>query len=80
MKFNDPKLKNEIILRIHNYIDRGDKIWGFSFAHCGEVYNTLSLYRRVLFERFHCILMYNIYLHTIYLCISKNYTCSLFSI
>ena len=37
-----------------HYIERGDKIWGFSFVHCGEVYNTLSLYRRVLFERFHC--------------------------
>ena len=35
------------------YIDRGDKIWGFSFVHCGEVFNTVSLYRRVLFERFH---------------------------
>ena len=30
-------------------------MWVFSFVHCGEVYNTLSLYRRVLFERFHCI-------------------------
>ena len=26
-----------------HYIDRGDKIWGFSFVHCGEVYNTVSL-------------------------------------
>ena len=26
-----------------HYIDRGDKIWGFSFVHCGEVYNTLPL-------------------------------------
>ena len=26
-----------------HYIDRGDTIWGFSFVHCGEVYNTLSL-------------------------------------
>ena len=25
----------------------------FSFVHCGEVYHTLSLYRRVLCERFH---------------------------
>ena len=38
-----------------HHIDREDKILGFSFVHCGEVYNTLSLYRRVLFERFHCI-------------------------
>ena len=28
---------------------------GFSFVHCGEVFNTVSLYQRVLFERFHCI-------------------------
>ena len=41
-----------------HYIDKGDKIWGFSFVHCGEVYNTLSLYRRVLFERFYCISNY----------------------
>ena len=27
------------------YIDRGDKIWGFSFVHCGEVFNTVSLSR-----------------------------------
>ena len=26
-----------------HYIDRGDKIWGFSFVHCGEVFNTVSL-------------------------------------
>ena len=34
---------------------RGEKLWGFSFVHCGEVFNTVSLYQRVLFERFHCI-------------------------
>ena len=26
-----------------HYIDRGNKIWGFSFVHCGEVFNTVSL-------------------------------------
>ena len=41
------------------YIDRGDKIWGFSFVHCGEVYNILSLYWKVLFERFHCIVIFD---------------------
>ena len=30
-----------------HYIDRGDKIWGFSFVHCGEVFNTVSLSRSV---------------------------------
>ena len=46
-----------------HYIDRGDKIWGFSFVHCGEVFNTVSLSRRVLFERFHCshILFVSVY-------------------
>ena len=38
-----------------HYIDRGHKIWEFSFVHCGEVFNTVSFYRRVIFERFHCI-------------------------
>ena len=28
-------------------------IEGFSFVHCGEVFNTVSFYWRVLF-RFHC--------------------------
>ena len=37
---------------------RGDKNWGFSFVHCGEVFNTVSLYWRVVFERFHCIYTY----------------------
>ena len=27
----------------------------FGFVLCGEVFNTVSLSRRVLFERFHCI-------------------------
>ena len=40
-----------------HYIYRGDKIWGFSFVHCGEVFNTVSLSRRVLSERFHCSLL-----------------------
>ena len=30
-----------------HYIDRGDKIWGFSFVHCGEVFNTVSLSQSV---------------------------------
>ena len=33
-----------------HYIDRGDKIWGFSFVHCGEVFNTVSLSRSVVRE------------------------------
>ena len=37
-----------------HYIDRGDKIWGFSFDHYREIFNTVSLSRRVLSERFHC--------------------------
>ena len=37
-----------------HYIDRGAKIWGFSFVHWREVVNTVSFYRKVLFERFHC--------------------------
>ena len=28
-----------------HYIDRGDTIWEFSFVHCGEVFNTVSLRR-----------------------------------
>ena len=38
-----------------HYIDRGDKIWGFSFVHCREIFNTVPLSRRVLFERLQCI-------------------------
>ena len=30
-----------------HYIDRVDKIWGFSFVHCGEEFNTVSLSRSV---------------------------------
>ena len=26
-----------------HYIDRGVKIWGFSFVHCREIFNTVSL-------------------------------------
>ena len=26
-----------------HYIDRGDKIWGFMFVHCGEVFNSVPL-------------------------------------
>ena len=45
-----------------HYIDRGDKIWVFSFVHCGEVFNTVSLFRRVLFESYHCIVNITLYI------------------
>ena len=32
----------------------GIKFGDLVFVHCGEVFNTVSLSRRVLFERFHC--------------------------
>ena len=47
-----------------HYIDRGDKIWGFSFVHCGGEFNTVSLSRSVRKERFYyigCFLVVNCY-------------------
>ena len=54
-KWLSPCIKVVLFKRFQShYIDRGDKIWGFSSVHCGEVFNTVSLSRSVLFERFHC--------------------------
>ena len=60
---------------------RGEKLWGFSFVHCGEVFNTVSLYQRVLFERFHCIVCTETILFevSVHVCLSmhvlKNLQC-----
>ena len=69
-----PPVYIEVVLKrfqLH-YIDRaGDKIWGFIFVHCGEEYNTLSLYRRVLFERFHCNVLNGKNISIFFLCSAK---------
>ena len=43
-----PCIKVVLFMRFQShYIDRGDKIWGFSYVHCGEVFNTVSLSQSV---------------------------------
>ena len=45
---------DNLVISVWDYINREDKIGGFSFVHCREIFNTVSLIRSVLYERFHC--------------------------
>ena len=48
MKWFVPCIEVVLFMRFQlHYIDMGDKTWGFSFVHCGEVFNTVSLSRSV---------------------------------
>ena len=48
LKWFVPCIEVVLFMRFQShYIDRVDKIWGFSVVHCGEVFNTVPLSRSV---------------------------------